>query len=155
VNIEKKVWDVNILAIFLVEDHPGNKYVSPIVEDGLKGSYIPILLDFLPIRVYWILERKWKISKEDAFLAVTKFLKSYDMPRLVSLKKDTILRAFKLAKELNHDVYDCIYLALAEQEKASTIITTDTDFEKLCETIGLKYENPVPMNVLKSFKSYK
>ena len=65
------------------------------------------------------------------------------------------MRAFKLAKELNHDVYDCIYLALAEQEKASTIITTDTDFEKLCETIGLKYENPVPMNVLKSFKSYK
>ncbi len=45
-----------------------------------------------------------------------------------------------------------MYLALALQEKASGIVTTDTDFEKLCNQIGLKYINPVPHEVLKHFK---
>ena len=44
-----------------------------------------------------------------------------------------------------------MYLALALQEKATAIITTDTDFEKLCDPLGLKYINPVPREVLKRF----
>ncbi|MCD6510736.1 MAG: type II toxin-antitoxin system VapC family toxin [Thermoprotei archaeon] len=154
-NIEKKIWDVNVLAIFLVEDHPGNKYVSPTVEEGLRGAYIPILLDILPIRAYWILEKKWGINKKEAALAILDFLKKYDTPQFVPIRKEMILEAFKLSKELKHDVYDCIYLALAKQEKASTIITTDTDFEKLCQRTGLKYENPVPLEILKQFQCYK
>ena len=153
-NTERKVWDLNILSIFLVEDHPGNKYVTPIVEEGLRGGYIPILLDILPIRAYWILERKWKIDSKAAMLAVSDFLEKYNTPRYVSLKKETIQEAFKLSKKLRHDVYDCIYIALAKQEKAKTIITTDTDFKKLCEKTGLKYENPVLEKILKNFKNY-
>jgi len=38
--IEKKVWDVNILAIFLVEDHPGHDYVAPIVRPVSRGSSV-------------------------------------------------------------------------------------------------------------------
>jgi len=73
----------------------------------------------------------------------------------VPVKKEIILEAFKLSKQLKHDVYDCIYLALAKQENASTIITTDTDFQKLCQKIELKYENPIPPKILKRFQSYK
>ena len=43
-----------ILAIFLVEDHPGHDYVAPIVEAGLRGDYVPVMLDITPIRAYWI-----------------------------------------------------------------------------------------------------
>ena len=150
--IEKKVWDVNILAIFLVEDHPGNRYVSPVVEEGLRGAYIPILLDILPVRAYWIMERRWKISREMAAAAVLDFLGKYKVPQLVPLRRETIIDAFRLAKELKHDVYDCIYLALAREVEASAIITTDTDFEKLCSQIGIRYENPVPLEVLKQFR---
>lgn len=154
-SIERKVWDVNILAIFLVEDHPGNKYVSPVVKEGLKGAYVPILLDILPIRAYWILERKWGVGRKDAATAVLDFLRKYDIPQLTPLKKETVLEAFRLAEELNHDVYDCAYLALAKQAKAIAIVTTDTDFEKLCERAGLSYENPIPLDVLKRFQSYR
>ena len=73
----------------------------------------------------------------------------------VPVKKETILEAFKLSKQLKHDVYDCIYLALAKQENASTIITTDTDFQKLCQKTELKYENPIPPKILKQFQNYR
>ena len=76
-NIERKVWDVNILAIYLVEDHPGNKYVTPIVDDGLRGVYIPILMDILPIRAYWIMERIWKINRDEAAEAIIDFLNKH------------------------------------------------------------------------------
>jgi len=153
--IEKKVWDVNVLAIFLVEDHPGHDYVFPVVEEGLRGVYIPIVLDIIPVRVYWILERKWGIDGREASRVVIEFLKRYKTPRYVPLGKETIIYSFKLADNLKHDVYDCIYLAIALQEGASSIITTDTDFERLCSAIGIKkYENPVPKEILKKFSSY-
>lgn len=152
---EKKVWDVNILAIYLVEDHPGNEHVTPVVEEGLRGAYIPILLDILPVRAYWVMERKWGIDREEAARAVTDFLRKYETPRLVPLRKETLLEAFKLSRELGHDVYDCVYLALARQESAAAIVTTDTDFEKLCEKVGVRYENPVPPRVLRRFRGFK
>ena len=45
-----------------------------------------------------------------------------------------------------------MYLALALQENASTIVTTDMDFERLCKHVDLKYLNPVPRDTLKRFK---
>jgi len=155
VNIERKVWDVNILAIYLVSDHPGNKYVTPIVNDGLRGSYIPVLMDILPIRAYWIMERIWKIDRDEAAKAVIDFLNKYKAPLILPLEKNTIIKAFNLAKKLKHNVYDCTYLAFCKQVGAISIITTDTDFKKLSKAVNIKYENPVPEEVLKKFKNYR
>ena len=152
--MRKKVWDVNILAIFLVEDHPGHDYIAPVVESSLRGEYIPVMLDITPIRAYWIMERKWGIDREEASRAIIEFVRRYDTPLYVPLKKETILRSFELARSLKHDVYNCIYLALALQEGASSIITTDTDFERLCRAVGIRYENPVPAEVLRKFGAY-
>lgn len=154
-NIERKIWDVNILAIYLVEDHPGNKYITPIVDDGLRGGYIPVLMDILPIRAYWIMERIWKINSDEAAEAIIDFLDKYKIPLILPLEKNTIIKAFNLAKKLKHDVYDCTYLTFAEQVGATSIITTDTDFKKLSSAVNIKYENPVPEEVLKKFKNYR
>jgi predicted nucleic acid-binding protein len=51
---------------------------------------------------------------------------------------------------MNHDVSDYMYLALALQENANSIITTDSDFEKLSNHAGLKYLNPIPKEKLGS-----
>jgi predicted nucleic acid-binding protein len=151
---ERKILDVNVLAIFLVEDHPGNNYVAPIIEQGLRGAYVPLILDILPIRAYWIMTNKWGCPKEESVKAIMYFLKEYSMPEYFSLKKETIERSFLLSKKLKHDVFDCIYIAAAQQEKASAIITTDTDFEKLCKQTGIKYINPVPARILKQFAGW-
>jgi predicted nucleic acid-binding protein len=151
VSVDRRVLDVNVLAIFLVKDHPGCKYVSAVVEDGLRGAYIPLVLDILPLRAYWVMTRKWGCSEKESAAAVEHFVKSYDTPRFLGLKKTTILEGFRLASDLKHDVFDCIYLAFALQEKASGIVTTDKDFEKLCGQVNLNYINPVPKEVLKHF----
>jgi len=152
---QKRVLDVNTLAIFLVEDHPGNEYVGPVLEEGLRGAYIPLVMDILPIRAYWVMTKKWGCSKEDSAKAVKHFTEAYDRPEYFCLHKQTIVRSFELAEELKHDVYDCVYIAAALQENASAIITTDTDFEKLCKRTRLRYINPVPKKILRRFKEWK
>ena len=149
---EKRVFDVNILAIFLTHGHPGFDYIQPIVEAGLRGVYVPLILDVLPLRAFWIMTRRWGLPERECSAAIEHFVKTYDAPQYLVLKRETILQGFRLAEEFNHDVFDCMYLALALQEKATAIITTDTDFERICNHVNLKYVNPVPRDVLKRFK---
>lgn len=153
-NKDKRLLDVNALAIFLVEDHPGNQYVSPLIEEGLRGAFIPLIIDILPIRAYWVMTKKWGCIKKESTEAIKHFVKEYDRPQYCCLTRQTITESFKLAEKLKHDVFDCVYLSLALQEGASAIITTDTDFEKLCKRVNLNYINPVPTDVLKRFREW-
>ncbi len=148
----KWIFDVNVLAIFLSKGHPGFEYVSHVVEAGLRGAYVPIVMDILPLRAFWIMTRRWGLEEKACSAAIEHFVKTYDLPRYPALGREAILEGFRLARELKHDVFDCMYLALGLQEKASAIVTTDTDFEKLCSQVGLDYVNPVPKDVLKKFK---
>lgn len=154
VSREKRVIDVNTLAIFLVEDHPGNQYVAPIIEEGLRGAYTPLIMDIVPIRAYWVMTRRWQCPERESAEAIKHFLKEYGQPQYRSLTKQTIIESFNLAEELKHDVFDCVYVAFALQESAAAIITTDTDFERLCKHSKLEYINPVPQNILKRFKEW-
>ncbi len=151
---DRRVLDVNALAIFLVEDHPGNRYVSPIIEEGLRGGYVPLLMDILPVRAFWVMTRRWGCPEQESSKAVEYFLRKYDRPEYPSLERETIAESFMLAGRLRHDVYDCVYLALALQERANAVITTDTDFERLCRSMKLEYINPIPAMVLKRFKNW-
>jgi predicted nucleic acid-binding protein len=150
--VEKRVFDLNILAVFLVNGHPGFEYVAPVVEEGLKGAYIPLMMDFLPMRAHWIMTKRWGLPEKTCTASIIHFLKTYDTPRYPSLTRETILNGFRLAQDLKHDVFDSMYIAFALQEKAMAVVTTDTDFERLCSLVGLKYFNPVPKDVLKRFR---
>jgi predicted nucleic acid-binding protein len=96
--------------------------------------------------------RQWGCPEEESAEAVSHFVREYDRVRYSCLRRETIVESFGLAERLGHDVFDCVYLAFALQENAKGIVTTDTDFEKLCEKVGLEYVNPVPKEVLKRFK---
>jgi len=150
---ERRVLDVNALAMFLVGNHPGNDYVSPIIEEGLRGAYVLLIMDILPIRAFWVMTKRWKCPEKESAEAVEHFVREYERPQYYCLHRQTILKSFELAEELNHDVYDCVYLASALQENATAVITTDTNFERLCPRLGLKYINPVPAEVLRRFKN--
>lgn len=58
---------------------------------------------------------------------------------------------YEISVEKNHDVYDCFYIALARNGSADKLVTTDRDFEQLCERGSFEYVNPVPEDVLKQF----
>ena len=148
------VLDINVMAIYLVENHPGNKYISTIIDNAISKNIELIIFDFLPFRVYWILTSKWKVQKQEAKEAIISFLKLPNL-KLVPLNKQDILEAFKKAEAIKHDVYDITYIVLAKKTNATGIIATDTDFENLCKNENLQYINPVPKNILKKFSQYK
>jgi predicted nucleic acid-binding protein len=154
-NRESAIVDVNTLAIYLVEDHPGNKFVTHELEKGLKGQYVPIILDNIPIRAFWIMTRTWGCDKAEGEKAIRHFLDAYHTIEYYSIDKKTIHQAFDLARELHHDVFDTIYLSAAIQIGASAIITTDTDFQRLCQRKKLRYVNPVPTQVLEKFAHWR
>ena len=153
--MNRKLIDINFLSIFFVEDHPGFSYIKKLMDEGLTGAFKIIIPEILPFLAYWILTTKWGIDKQLTKEIIFEFVKNYSIPIYVGLKRETIIEAFKYSNELNHDIYDCYYLALAKQENVSSILTTDTDFDKLCKKIGLNYENPVPLDILKKFSAFK
>jgi len=151
----RKLIDINFLSIYFVEDHPGFSYIKKLMDEGLTGAFKIIIPETLPFRAFWILTTKWGIDKQLAKGIILEFVKNYSIPIYAGLKRETIIEAFKYSNELNHDIYDCYYLALAKQEDATSILTTDTDFDKLCKKIGLNYENPIPLDILKKFSAFK
>jgi predicted nucleic acid-binding protein len=147
---DRVLLDVNALAIYLVEDHPGHPYVEEEVESGFGGSRQILVGDLLPLRAHWILVRRWGIGESDTRAAIRSFLRQPIV--MVGTSRETILSAYDIALEKKHDVFDCFYVALARQSKASSILTTDTDFRRLCEGEDFEYLNPVPPEILNSFR---
>lgn len=144
-----KLLDINALAIALVEDHPGHEYVREAIQPGLSAESQLIVYDYLPLRAHWILTTKWGIDERPAAAAVGSLL---DQPiDLVDAGRETIQRAYELSAYVDHDVFDCFYLALAEAAGADSILTTDADFEALCRNEDVTYENPVPEDVIERF----
>jgi len=128
-----KLIDLNILAIFLVEDHPGHPYVDRAVSSGLTN--------------------RWGIDRLEADRALEDFLQ-HRRVRYLGASRTTLQRAFELSKTLRHDVYDTFYIALAMEYGASAVLTTDRDFRALCRKFHLEYENPVPDEVLRRFEAF-
>ena len=145
-----KLIDLNVLSIFLVDNHPGYRYVDPVISDGLAGAYRLLVPDQLPFRARWVLTTRWGIPKSEADRAVEDFLE-HRRVRYVAATRTTLQSAFELARRLHHDVYDTFYLAMGRDHGASALVTTDTDFRTLCGRVGMEYENPVPSNVLTQF----
>lgn len=142
--------DINALAIQLVDDHPGHPYVADRLVPALQGEDALLLFGYLPLCVQWVLE-DLGFSTVEARNAVTSLLQ-YPMEP-VDVTPATVLDAYEISAEKNHDVYDCFYVALARAADTDQLLTTDRDFERLCEGEPFEYANPVPHEVLSEFHS--
>ncbi|WP_313694489.1 type II toxin-antitoxin system VapC family toxin [Halorarum halobium] len=140
--------DVNTLAIQLVDDHPGHPYVAEELVPALAGEDTLLVFGYLPLRVQWILQ-DLGFDTVDARNAVSSML-GYPM-EFVDADDDTLLDAYEISAEKNHDVFDCFYLSLAREADADALLTTDRDFEQLCADESVDYLNPVPEDVLAEF----
>lgn len=142
--------DLNALSIQLVDDHPGHAYVTEELVPALEGENTLLMFGYLPLRVQWVLE-DMGFETGQARNAVTSMLQ-YPM-KTIDVDDQTILKAYEISTGKNHDVYDCFYIALAREAEADHIVTTDTDFEELCQGEPFAYVNPVPDEVLSRFDS--
>lgn len=134
--------DVNVLAIGLTDDHPAYDDVSPWIEDALDGPNALLVFDYYPLRVQYIMTQQFGVERVDARNAVQSLVQS--PARIISATDTTVLDAYDISAEKNHDVYDAFLLALARSYDADYLLTTDSDFEELCETEDVTYQNPIP-----------
>jgi len=134
--------DVNILAIGLTDDHPAYEDVYPWIEEALDGPNALLVFDYYPLRAQYIMTKQFGVKPVDARNAVQSLVQS--PARIISATDTTVLEAYEISAEKNHDVYDAFLLALARSYDADYLLTTDTDFDKLCETEDVTYQNPIP-----------
>jgi len=148
--VDRKFVDVNAIAVFLDESHVGHSYVRSALGPGLEGTFQLVLASYLLLRARWVLVSEWGVRGSDADRAV-EALARLRFPRYVDGDGRVVVRAIGLSRELRHDVYDCFLVALAEKGEATHLITTDVGLRRVCEKVGVHYENPVPRKVLAEF----
>ena len=134
--------DVNVLAIALTDDHPAHDDVYPWVQNALDGSNVLLVFDYYPLRAQYLMTHHFGVDSPAARNAVQSLIRS--PARMINATESTLLDAFEISAEKNHDVYDSFIVALARAYDADYLLTTDTDFAGLCEGEDVTYRNPIP-----------
>lgn len=148
---DRVLLDVNALAIALVNDHPGYEYVHPELDAGLDGAFDVVVFDYHPLRAQYVMTTDFAVNRVAARNSIQALLRQ--PIHIVGATRETLLDAYEISATKNHDVYDCFLIALGHEHAVDCLLTTDTDFEDLCEDEPLTYANPVPRPVLEQFDS--
>lgn len=134
--------DVNVLAIALTDGHPAHDDVYPWLQNALDGPNVLLVFDYYPLRAQYLMTSNFDVEAAAARNAIQSLIRS--PARIVGATETTLLDAYEISAEKNHDVYDSFILALAREYDADYLITTDGDFEDLCGSEDVKYVNPIP-----------
>lgn len=148
-SFDRLLLDLNAVVISLLEDHPGHEYLFEPVTLGFEGHSQLLVFDYYPFRAQHILTTKYDIKTYRARNVVQRFVRQ--PIRVIGADEETILAAYEVSAEKNHDVYDSFLIALAREHNADAIVTTDQDFDVLCCGEPFEYYNPVPDEVLARF----
>lgn len=132
---QRVLLDVNVLAISLVDNHPGHEYVRPELEAGLTSSFESLVFDAHPLRVRYILTADFQVDRVAARNSVQSLLRQ--AIRIVGASREVLFEAYELSAGLDHDVYDCFLRALWLDHEVDCLLTTDTDFAGRCEEVSL------------------
>ncbi|MFQ5838921.1 MAG: type II toxin-antitoxin system VapC family toxin [Thermoplasmata archaeon] len=148
--MERKFLDVNVVAVFLDEDHVGHSFVQEAIMPGLRGAFRVLLNSYHLLRARWVLVSQWGLDPAEADAAVESLA---EIRSVAYAEGDgrVVLRAIRLSRDIGHDVYDCFVAALADSAEATHLVTTDAGMQTVCEAVGIEYENPVPLDILRQF----
>lgn len=143
--------DVNILAIGLTDNHPAYEDVWPWIREALDGPNVLLVPDYYPFRAQYIMTSNFGVSDVDARNAIQSFIRS--PARIVGATDTILLDSYEISAQKQHDVYDSFVLAMARAYDADYLLTTDEDFEELCDGEQAKYTNPIPADLLDSLST--
>ncbi|WP_254532132.1 type II toxin-antitoxin system VapC family toxin [Natrinema gelatinilyticum] len=133
--------DVNVLAIGLTDDHPAHDDVYPWIQNVLDGPNVLLVFDYYPLRAQYLMTSNFGVDAVAARNAIQSLVRS--PARIVGATETTLLEAYEISAEKNHDVYDSFIITLARTYDADYLITTDSDFDDLCDGEDVKYVNPI------------
>jgi predicted nucleic acid-binding protein len=134
--------DVNVLAIGLTDDHPAYDDVFSWIQNALDGPNVLLVFDYYPFRAQYIMTNRFGVDTVDARNAVQSLVRS--PARIIGATEAMLLDAYEISAEKDHDVYDSFIVALARKYDADYLLTTDDDFDDLCDGEDVVYTNPIP-----------
>ena len=134
--------DVNVLAIGLTDDHPAHEDVYPWIQNALDGPNVLLVFDYYPLRAQYLMTSEFGVDDVAARNAIQSLVRS--PARIVGATETTLLDAYEISAENDHDVYDSFIVALARNYDADYLITTDDDFDELCDGEDARFVNPIP-----------
>jgi predicted nucleic acid-binding protein len=122
------VVDASVAVKWLI-DEPNSALAARLLEDDLPLA-APKLIYAEVANALWAVARRGDITAVDVRDALDLLA---DAPLIVpSSMKQLMAAAARLASDLDHPVYDCMYLALALQEQRP-VITADSRFHSVVE----------------------
>jgi len=109
------VVDASVAAQWVLTE-PGTPAALALRDEG--GLIAPSLIAAEVGSALWKAARRDRLSSQDALNAMNAIMLAFDA--LIPIE-DLRVRALELALSLNHPIYDCFYLALAERERAPLV----------------------------------
>jgi predicted nucleic acid-binding protein len=109
------VVDASVAALWVLE-REGTARASALRTEG--GLIAPSLIAAEIGSAIWKAVRRGAVSRADALVAIEAALLPFEA--LIPIEQLRV-RALALAIELDHPIYDCFYLALAERQRAPVI----------------------------------
>jgi predicted nucleic acid-binding protein len=113
---------------------PGNDRAAPWLErtDLIAPDFIIVEVG----NAFWRYIQRKHLEIEEAVEILRQLPGSF--ARLIPIG-DVVIDALRIAKEHDHPIYDCCYLALAQREGRS-LVTLDRDMATIATQIGISAE---------------
>ena len=118
------------VALKWVLDEPGKDAADALLDEELVA---PALWLIEAANALWRRARRGEISADEAAERLTEL---HNAPITTVAIEDDLLAAARLANDLGHPVYDCLYLALAIRED-TYVVTADRRFHAVVEAAGV------------------
>jgi predicted nucleic acid-binding protein len=112
------VVDASVAALWVLEQE-GSARASALRNEG--GLLAPSLIAAEVGSAIWKAVRRGAVKRADALVAIEAALLPFEA--LIPIENLRV-RALELAIQLEHPIYDCFYLALAERERCA-FVTAD------------------------------
>jgi predicted nucleic acid-binding protein len=126
------VVDASVAAQWVLAE-PGSTRALALRDEG--GLIAPSLIAAEVGSALWKAVRRDGVAKQDALDAIQAILLAFEA--LIPIE-DLRLRALELAIALDHSIYDCFYLALAERENAPLVSADKPLIEKAKKLKGIE-----------------
>ena len=115
-----RVIDASIACKWYLDEN-GSEEARALLEELETILVAPDIIIAEVTNVLWLRLRRGEIGEEQATLATSHLANSF----LTLIPSRTLIdRALKIAREIDHPIYDCLYLAAAERWEAD-FVTAD------------------------------
>lgn len=112
-------------------DEDGSKEARTLLEEMGSRLIAPDIILAEVTNVLWLRLRRGEIGEAQATLAANHLADSF----LTLIPSRTVIgRALKIARQIDHSVYDCLYLATAERWEADFVTADKRLGRKLAES---------------------